>query len=77
MIALLVKTLSYGLHDWGCGVDGQEIFLFYTEKTVGPGYGLDGPGSNPSGGEIFLVRSDRPTQPLHIGYRVSFPGLSG
>jgi hypothetical protein len=39
-------------------------------------YGLDGPGSNLGGGEIFRTRSDRPWGPpslLHNGYRV-FPG---
>jgi hypothetical protein len=42
-------------------------------------YGLDGPGSNPGGGEIFRNRPDRPWSPtsllrVYIGYRV-FPGL--
>ena len=35
-------------------------------------------GLNPGGGEIFSTRSDRSWDPpslLHIGYRVSFPGL--
>jgi hypothetical protein len=40
------------------------------------GYGLDGPGSNSGGGEIFRTRPDRPWGPpslLYNGYRV-FPG---
>ena len=39
-------------------------------------YGLDGPGSNPGGGEIFRTCPDRPWSPpslLYKGYRV-FPG---
>jgi hypothetical protein len=39
-------------------------------------YGLDGPGSNPGGGEIFCTRPDGPWGPpslLYNGYRV-FPG---
>ena len=35
-------------------------------------------GSNPSGGDIFSTRSNRPQGPpslLYSGYRVSFPGL--
>jgi hypothetical protein len=40
-------------------------------------YGLDGPGSNPSGAEIFRACSDRslgPPRLLYNGYRV-FPGV--
>jgi hypothetical protein len=40
------------------------------------GYGLDGSGSNPGGGEIFRLHPDRPWGPpslLYNGYRV-FPG---
>jgi len=36
-------------------------------------YGLDGPGSNPGGGEIFRTRPDRPWGPpglLYNGYQV-------
>ena len=39
-------------------------------------YGLDGPGSNPGGDEIFRASSDQPWDPpglLYNGYRV-FPG---
>ena len=39
-------------------------------------YGLDGPGSNPGGGEFFRTCPERPWGPpslLHNGYRV-FPG---
>ena len=41
-------------------------------------YGLDGPGSNPGGGEIFRARPDRPWGPpnlLYSGYPVCFPGV--
>ena len=41
-------------------------------------YGLDGPGINPDGGEIFRTRPDRLWGPpifLYNGYRVSFPGV--
>ena len=55
-----------------------------SSKTYRPGssvgiatdYGLDGPGSNPGGDEIFLTSLDRPWGPpslLYNGYRV-FPG---
>ena len=40
-------------------------------------YGLDGPGSNPDGGEIFLTRPDRPwglPSLLYNGYRVFLGG---
>ena len=40
-------------------------------------YGLDGPGSNPDGGETFHICLDRfwgPPNLLYNGYRVSFPG---
>ena len=43
---------------------------------IATGYGLDGPGSNPGGGEIFPTCPDRPCCPhslLYNGYRV-FPG---
>ena len=54
-------------------------------STSGPGssvgiatvYGLDGPGSNPGGGEISLTCPDRlwgPPSLLYNGYRV-FPGV--
>jgi hypothetical protein len=42
---------------------------------IATGYGLDGPGSNPGGGEIFCTCPDRPRGPpnlLYNGYRV-FP----
>jgi hypothetical protein len=41
-------------------------------------YGLDGPVSNPGGGEIFRTRPDRPWCPPSLlcnGHRVSFPGV--
>jgi len=37
-------------------------------------YGLDGPGSNPSGGEIFRTCPDRPWGPPSLLYNGSFPG---
>jgi hypothetical protein len=43
---------------------------------IANGYGLDDPGSNPGGGEIFRACPDRPWGPsnlLYNGYRV-FPG---
>ena len=43
---------------------------------IATGYGLDGPGSNPGGGEIFRTCPDRPWGPhslLYNEYRV-FPG---
>ena len=43
---------------------------------IATGYGLDGPGSNHLGGEIFRTSPDRPWGPpslLYNGYRV-FPG---
>ena len=43
---------------------------------IAAGYGLGGPGSNPSGDEIFRTCPDRPWVPpslLYNGYRV-FPG---
>jgi len=59
----------------------------YNKNNVGRGssvgiatdYGLDGPGSNLGGDEIFRTSSDRPWGPpnlLHNGYRV-FPGCRG
>jgi hypothetical protein len=41
-------------------------------------YGMDGPGTNPGGAEIFRTRPDRPWGPsrlLYNGYRVSFSGV--
>ena len=41
-------------------------------------YGLDGPGSNAGGGEIFRTLPDQPWDPpglLYNGYRVYFPGV--
>jgi hypothetical protein len=54
------------------------ISICGTVSSVGTAtdYGLDGPGSNPGGGEIFRMCADRPWGPpslLYIGYRV-FPG---
>jgi hypothetical protein len=43
---------------------------------IATGYGLDGPGSNSCGVEIFCTCADRPWVPpslLYSGYRV-FPG---
>jgi hypothetical protein len=41
-------------------------------------YGVDGPGSNLGGGEIFRIRPDLswgPPSLLYNGYRASFPGV--
>jgi hypothetical protein len=57
--------------------------LYYNQSNHGPGsvvgvataYGLDGPGSNPGGGEIFRTCPDRPwslSSLLYNGYRI-FP----
>jgi hypothetical protein len=46
--------------------------------SIATRYGLDGPGSNPCGGEIFCSRLDWPWGPpslLYNGYWVSFPGV--
>jgi len=43
-------------------------------------YGLDGPGSNPGGGEIFRTCPDRPWGPpslLYNGYRIFPVGKGG
>ena len=37
---------------------------------IATGYGLDGPGSNPSEGEIFLTCPDRPSGPPSLLYNV-------
>jgi len=46
--------------------------------SIVTGYGLDGPGSNPGGDEIFRTLPDQPCGPLrvHNVYRV-FPGVKG
>jgi len=52
-------------HSSGCGA-GSIV-------GIAIGYGLDGPGSNPGGGEIFRACPDRPRGPtslLYNGYRV-------
>ena len=44
--------------------------------SIATGYGLDGPGIDPCGGEVFRTCPDRPWGPpslLYNGYRV-FPG---
>ena len=63
---------------------GTKIFYSLQEVSgpgssvgIGTGYGLDGPGSNCGGGEIFRTCPDRSWgQPslLYHGYRV-FPGV--
>ena len=57
------------------------LSLYGPGSSVGiaTGYGLDGPGSNSGGGEIFRTCPDRPWGPtslLYDGYRV-FPGQPG
>ena len=47
----------------------------YSVVSIATCYGLDGPGSNPGGGENFRTRPDRPRGPsslLYHEYRVSF-----
>ena len=62
----------------------MEVYFDKYIGYLGPGsvvgiatvYGLDGPGLNPAGGEIFHTSPDRPWGPpglLYNGYRV-FPG---
>jgi hypothetical protein len=43
---------------------------------IATGYGLDGPGSNPGGGEIFRTRPDRPWGPPSLLYNAYwvYPG---
>ena len=51
----------------------------HSAVTIATRYGLDGPGSNPGKGEIFLNRPDRPWEPTTLpynGYRVSCPGVN-
>ena len=64
-----------------CSVSG--LYVIYNtqwgrDSSVGIAtrYGLDGPGSNPGGGEIFRTHPDRPWGPtnlLYNGYQV-LPG---
>jgi hypothetical protein len=54
------------------------MYIRGRDSSVGiaAGYGLDGPGIEPGGGEIFLTHPDRPWGPpslLYNGFRV-FPG---
>jgi len=57
------------------------MFVCGSGSVVGiaTGHGLDGPGIDPGGGEIFRTCPDRPWGPpslLYNGYRV-FPGGKG
>jgi len=59
------KTLPWFLLNTFCG-PGSSV-------GIATGYGLDGPGSNLGGGEIFRTCPDRPWGPpslLYNGYRV-------
>ena len=60
------------------GFSETSIYIYGPGSSVGiaTGYGLDGPGSNPGGGEIFRTCPGRPWGPpslLYNEYRV-FPG---
>jgi len=57
----------------------NNVYIMGRDSSVGivTGYGLDGPGSNPGGGEIFRTRPDKrwgPTSLLYNGSRF-FPGV--
>jgi hypothetical protein len=67
-----------------CCQVSTRVHLVNKDFNSGPGsvvgiataYGLDGPGSNPGGGDIFRTCPNRPWGPrslLYNGYRV-FPG---
>jgi len=74
-ILLFLKTYIYHLsHE----LRYPHVNTVGRDSSVGiaTGYGLDGPGMNPGGGEIFCTCPDRPWGPpslLYNGYRV-FPG---
>jgi len=71
-VLILPSHLRLGLHN--------NIYIYIycgpgSSVGIATNYGLDGPGSNPAGDEIF-ARPDRPWGPpslLYNGYRV-FPG---
>ena len=65
---LSLQTHIFSFRDTTCGPD--------ISVGIATGYGLDGPGSNPGGGEIFRTCPDRPWgphSPLYNEYPV-FPG---
>ena len=44
------------------------VYKSSTAAGIATRYGLDGPGSNPGGGEIFRTRPDRPWGPPSFLY---------
>ena len=72
------------VHCVGCASIGgdscHESYRLGRNSSVGIAtrYGLNGPGIESRGDEIFRTRPDRPWVPpvlLYNGYRVSFPGV--
>jgi hypothetical protein len=63
-------------HEGPKTMDATRYFMDPPKKSRGPGssvgiatgYGLDGPGSNPGGGEIFRTCLDRPWDPPSLLY---------
>jgi hypothetical protein len=50
-----------------------HMHVFCSSVSIATGYGLEGPGIDPGGGEIFRTCPDRPWGPpslLYNGYRV-------
>jgi hypothetical protein len=61
---------------WRKCVLNSETYCMAFIVVYTTGYDLDGPGSNPGGGDIFCTCPDRPWVPpslLYNGYRI-FPG---
>ena len=59
-------------------IKDELVILNGPSRVIGiaTGYGLDGPGSNPGGGEIFCTCPDRPWGPPSLLYNGNwvFPG---
>jgi len=54
---------SYRISNTHCAFTDRDISV-----GIATCYGLDGPGSNPGGGEIFRTQPDRPWGPLSLPY---------